>query len=60
MRYRIIGVLLFIIAGLIAFSGLYLFIHFPTDVLFGAGMGAALGFASGKLEYGTEKEKSDD
>ena len=30
------------VAALIGFSRMYLFVHFPTDVLFGAVLGAAL------------------
>ena len=33
------------LAALIAFSRLYLFVHFPTDVLFSVIMGIAIGFA---------------
>ena len=51
--------LLFINAGLSDFSGLYLFIHFPTGVLFGAVMGAASGFVSDGMEYSTEKDSAD-
>ena len=33
------------VAALIAFSRLYVFVHFPTDVLVGAALGFAIGFA---------------
>lgn len=36
------GVVLMVVAALIGFSRMYLFVHFPTDVLFGAVLGAAL------------------
>ena len=45
-------------AVLIGFSRLYLFLHFPTDVLFGAAMGVALGFAADRLTaYAARKLK---
>lgn len=34
------GIALFVLAGLIAFSRMYLFVHFPTDILGGALLGA--------------------
>ena len=37
------GAAAYAVAALIAFSRLYLFLHFPTDVLFGAALGIALG-----------------
>ena len=49
MKYRKAGAALFIFACIVAFSRMYLFLHFPTDVLFGIFMGAALGIASVKL-----------
>jgi len=33
-------------AALIAFSRLYLYVHFPSDVLAGAALGVGLGFAA--------------
>ena len=43
MRHRKLGAAAYAVAALIAFSRLYMFLHFPTDVLFGAAMGIALG-----------------
>ena len=43
MRHRKLGSAAYAVAALIAFSRLYMFLHFPTDVLFGAAMGMALG-----------------
>lgn len=43
MQHRKIGVAAYVVAALIAFSRLYLFLHFPTDVLFGTALGIALG-----------------
>lgn len=39
-----------IAAALIGFSRLYLFVHFPTDVLFGAVLGIALTFITVKIQ----------
>ena len=43
MRHKKAGVAVLIAAALIAFSRLYLFLHFPTDVLAGIALGVALG-----------------
>lgn len=40
------GIALLALAVLIAFSRLYLYVHFPTDVLFGGLLGAAVGTAT--------------
>ena len=40
------GIPALVIAALIAFSRLYLFVHFPTDVLVGILMGIGLGIAA--------------
>ena len=37
------------LAALIAFSRLYLYVHWPSDVLFGAVLGTALGYAGAWL-----------
>ena len=49
LRHKKAGISAYADAALIAFSRLYHFLHFPTDVLFGAGMGVALGFAADRL-----------
>ena len=49
MNFRKAGVAAFIVAALIAFSRLYLFLHFPTDVLCGIVLGILLGFAAVRL-----------
>ena len=38
------GIPALILAGLIAFSRLYLYVHYPTDVLFSVAMGIGFGF----------------
>ncbi len=43
MQHKKPGVAAFIAAALIAFSRMYLFLHFPTDVLAGIALGTALG-----------------
>ena len=35
-----------VVACLIAFSRVYLYVHFPSDIAVGAVLGIALGFAS--------------
>ena len=66
MNFRKAGVAAFIVAALIAFSRLYLFLHFPTDVLCGIVLGILLGFAAvrlcdfaaGKIKAGQAKGNS--
>ena len=49
IHHKKAGIGLYVLAAIIGFSRLYLFVHFPTDVLFGAALGALCGFASVKL-----------
>ncbi|MBP3736449.1 MAG: phosphatase PAP2 family protein [Lachnospiraceae bacterium] len=49
LRYRKAGTAAFVVAACIAFSRMYLFLHFPTDVLCGAALGAVLGIAATKI-----------
>lgn len=44
------GTAALIVACLIAFSRLYLFVHFPTDVLAGIGVGFICAFLAGKIQ----------
>lgn len=48
-RERKLGIAALVLAILIAFSRLYLYVHFPTDVLGGAVFGAIIGILSIKL-----------
>lgn len=45
-----------IAAALIGFSRLYLFVHFPTDVLFGAVLGIALAFITVKVQQSVMRQ----
>lgn len=45
---RKVGLTAYVLAGIIAFSRLYLFVHFPSDVLAGAVIGSLIGFAAVK------------
>ena len=49
LQHKKAGIAAYVAAVLIGFSRLYLFLHFPPDVLFGAAMGVALGFAADRL-----------
>ena len=42
----------FVLACLIAFSRLYLFVHFPTDVLAGIAVGFICAFLAAKIQNG--------
>ena len=49
MKYKKAGIAAFIAASLIAFSRMYMFLHFPTDVLCGIIFGIILGIAADKI-----------
>ena len=49
MNYRKAGIAAFVVAALVAFSRLYLFLHFPTDVLCGIVLGIAVGYAAVRI-----------
>ena len=61
MQHKKSGIAAFIAAALIAFSRMYLFLHFPTDVLAGIALGIALGvlahWITGRIWKITEKSK---
>jgi undecaprenyl-diphosphatase len=42
--YRIAGILAYLAAALIAYSRLYLFVHYPTDILGGILLGSAIAY----------------
>ncbi len=46
------GIAALILAGLIAFSRLYLFVHFPTDVFAGIAVGFICAFLAVKIQNG--------
>ena len=48
-HYRKIGYVMYIWAGLVAYSRIYMGVHYPGDVLVGAAVGALLGFAIAKI-----------
>ena len=42
----VLGFTILILASMIAFSRMYLFVHYPTDVLVGAVLGIGIGLAA--------------
>ena len=58
MQNRKLGTPALVLAAFIGFTRLYLYVHFPTDVLGGALLGLALGAAaSAFINYGTNHYK---
>ena len=49
MKYKKAGIAAFVVAALIAFSRMYMFLHYPTDVLCGIIFGILLGIAADKI-----------
>lgn len=49
MKYKKTGIAVFLLAALIAFGRMYLFLHFPTDILCGIILGVILGIAADKI-----------
>ena len=49
MKYKKAGIAAFVVAALIAFSRMYMFLHYPTDVLCGIVFGIILGIVADKL-----------
>ena len=45
-----LGIFIYLLAAMIAFSRLYLYMHFPTDVIIGAGVGILLALLTCKLQ----------
>ncbi|MCR5301788.1 MAG: phosphatase PAP2 family protein [Lachnospiraceae bacterium] len=49
MKFKKAGIAAFVAAALIAFSRMYMFLHYPTDVLCGMILGILLGIAADKI-----------
>ena len=49
MKYKKAGIAAFVAAALIAFSRMYMFLHYPTDVLCGIVFGIILGIVADKI-----------
>ena len=45
-----VGIFAYFLAAMIAFSRLYLYMHFPTDVMIGSAMGILFAMFSYKIE----------
>ena len=58
VKYRKAGIAAFVAAALIAFSRMYMFLHFPTDVLCGIVVGVLVGIAADRI-CDMVKRKSD-
>ena len=49
MYFKKVGIAAFIFAAIVGFTRMYLFVHFPSDVLFGAVLGVVIGVISVKI-----------
>ena len=49
MKYKKAGIAAFVMAAIIAFSRMYMFLHYPTDVLCGIVFGIILGIVADKI-----------
>ena len=49
LRYKKFAIPAYIMAALIAFSRVYLYVHYPSDVITGAVCGIAIGYATVKI-----------
>ena len=49
MNYKRTGIFTLVFAALIGFSRLYFFVHYPTDVIFGAVLGTIIGYCVCRL-----------
>lgn len=56
MHNKKMGIAAYIVAAVIAFSRLYFYVHFPTDVLTGTALGILLGIGINKLLGVIEKK----
>ena len=50
MRYKKVGICCYILAILMALSRMYLYVHYPTDVIAGAIFGIGFGIAGYFIE----------
>ena len=55
-KEKLLGGISCVIAVLIAFSRMYLYVHFPTDILGGIVVGIVSGVAAGLILKGIEKK----
>jgi undecaprenyl-diphosphatase len=53
-RRRLVAALLLVVAGCIALSRVYLGVHFPGDVVAGAGLGAVVGLLGARIHLGRD------
>ena len=58
LYFRKPGIAVMAVAVLIGFSRLYLFVHFPTDVLLGTVLGAVLALVTAKVIQIIEEKRS--